>query len=673
MSKSISTLAAGSLVRDVNTKYSGSPIIWKIAEHNHTGYPSGSTTLITEKCITTHCFDGIEASNSDSNRRQYGNNRYKFSNIRQWLNKAGANWYEAQHEADAPPTNANNYSQKPFGYDTENGFLSNLSTDFLNNLLDTELSVVMASVDGGGSETVTDKIFLASVNEVGLGSGGAFPIFTDNNSRKGYMTAECLAWYNAGGYTATINDARYWWLRDAYASHAYSARYVHTDGALNYNLAYFGHYGVRPLCNIQSSILVTDEPDENGVYDIIFAVDTAPHISGADENKGNIYGGFNYQYSVTDNSQSDTVTAVEKIDGNVIRTYTVTLGSVNSFALSTAAWRALTYGSHTATITVTDTEEQSETRTITFTKHQAAPTISGSDASLGEIVTELSYNYTVNDLNGVDGDIVTVVENLDGVVKKTYQPTLGAQNIFAIDQENWLAVAFGNHTLVITATDSYGQSATRTITFVKRNYAPAISGSDTDLGIKNAAFDYNYTIYDQNFGQGDKVTVTEKVDGVQKRSYELEEQTNAAVNIPVDTFICMENAQHTIEVEATDSEEETVTRTVTFTKNQNISLTLAEPVVNEGDQEAMPVEAIINLDAYVPTGASINVQICNNGFDATPTYEDCTVEAVNGQTYTFVNDSKTAERWGVNIKITINKGTATETPYLASVNVRFKY
>lgn len=262
MPQAISNLPVGSLVKDLNSKYLGAAIVWKIADHNHAGYPAGSTTLISDKILTSHLFDAKEVNNSDSNRRQYGNNRYKFSNIRQWLNKSSLPWYIAQHSADAPPTNENGY-YPAFGYEEEAGFLSNLSADFINNILETTYSVALASVDGGGTENLTDKIFLASVDEANLGSGGSFPVFTDNTSRIGYYTAEGVAYHNKeisdhslSLSPITTTTARYWWLRDAYASYSYSARNVSASGALSGSNALSGSYGVRPLCNLNSSILV---------------------------------------------------------------------------------------------------------------------------------------------------------------------------------------------------------------------------------------------------------------------------------------------------------------------------------------------------------------------------------------------------------------------------------
>ena len=62
----------------------GKPIIWRVIGQNH--YGSGQVSIQTENIIKLACFDAIEGSNSDSNRKSYGNNNYAVSNIRQWLN-----------------------------------------------------------------------------------------------------------------------------------------------------------------------------------------------------------------------------------------------------------------------------------------------------------------------------------------------------------------------------------------------------------------------------------------------------------------------------------------------------------------------------------------------------------------------------------------------------------
>lgn len=284
MAQSINDLAVGSKVKfgrySVESEES-QDIIWQIADKNHTGYPDDSITLITEKIIDIRAFDAKEPSNSDSNRQKYGNNRYKDSNIRQWLNKSGYPWFQKTHGADEPPTEegTNNYGT---GYDDKPGFLSDFTDEELNAILDTTLTVAKnTAVDGGGTETVVDKIFLASVTEVGLANepGGAegslLPLFSDDASRVAVVTKQVEDHSN---YDKT--GAWYWWLRSPSSSGSHHVRYVNASGALINNNAYRGSHGVRPLCNLKSDILVSDDPDVDEAYTIIFAI---PHIITLDK------------------------------------------------------------------------------------------------------------------------------------------------------------------------------------------------------------------------------------------------------------------------------------------------------------------------------------------------------------------------------------------------------
>ncbi len=202
----------------------GKPIVWLVADKNHTGYPSNSVTLVTNQIIKMLCFDAKESANSNSDRRSYGNNRYIYSNLRQWLNSAAAAgaWYTAQHSADAAPTSGNVWSGYN-AYDGLAGFLNAFTADERAALLDTTITVGKSSTDGGGTETCTDKIFPLSCTEVGLSGdhtcGSKLAIFSDNSSRIATVTAECVANSNYNSNPAA-NAAWYYWLRDAYAGSA---------------------------------------------------------------------------------------------------------------------------------------------------------------------------------------------------------------------------------------------------------------------------------------------------------------------------------------------------------------------------------------------------------------------------------------------------------------------
>jgi len=268
----ISNLPVGALVKDITTKYYGSPIVWVIADKNHAGYPANSVTLLSKYILSLKCFDAAEPSNSNSDRRDYGNNRYLYSNIRQWLNSAAAAgaWYTAQHSADAPPTNANvwnGYNE----YDAEAGFQNDFSANFRNALLSTSLTVVKADVDGGGTETVADEVFLLSTTEVGLADegyaeGSKLALFSNNTSRQAYPTTLCVS---NSEYTHTdlkTDLPWYWWLRTPYVSNTRLQCYVVPSGRRDSQYPFCGAYGIRPACNLPSSILVSDTPDEDGAY-----------------------------------------------------------------------------------------------------------------------------------------------------------------------------------------------------------------------------------------------------------------------------------------------------------------------------------------------------------------------------------------------------------------------
>jgi len=268
----ISNLPVGALVKDITTKYYGSPIIWVIADKNHAGYPANSVTLLSKYILTLKCSDAKEPSNSNSDRQNYGNNRYLYSNIRQWLNSAAAAgaWYTAQHSADEPPNNANvwdGYNE----YDAEAGFQNDFSANFRNALLSTSLTVVKPNIDGGGTETVVDKVFLLSTTEVGLADegyaeGSKLALFSDETSRLAYPTALCVSNSEFTSTNLTTNRPWHWLLRTPYAPSARSGRYVNTSGGTYYGDVYIGRWGVRPACNLPSSILVSDTPDEDGAY-----------------------------------------------------------------------------------------------------------------------------------------------------------------------------------------------------------------------------------------------------------------------------------------------------------------------------------------------------------------------------------------------------------------------
>ena len=237
-----------------------------MADKNHAGYPSNSVTLVTNQIIKMLCFDATEPSNGNSDRRNYGNNRYIYSNLRQWLNSAAAagQWYTAQHSADQTPDSSHVWS----GYNAYSGlagFLNAFTANERAALLSTTITVGKNSTDGGGTETCTDKIFPLSCTEVGLSGdhvcGSKLAIFSDNSSRIATVTASCVANSNYPSNPSS-GAAWYYWLRDAYAGSADGARLVNSEGTLYGDSAYDGRSGLRPACYLDSDLLISVEDDE---------------------------------------------------------------------------------------------------------------------------------------------------------------------------------------------------------------------------------------------------------------------------------------------------------------------------------------------------------------------------------------------------------------------------
>ena len=232
----ISSLASGTKVK--LGKWKNTDLQWKVARDTS----DQSIRLVLEptsvSLLGNKMYDNKEPSNSDSNRRNNGNNRYIYSNIHQWLNATKASgWYTAQHSADAAPA----YSSSP-------GFLSGWSENHVNALDKATLTTSRSRVDGGGTETFVARVALISTTELGLQSGtggGRLDIFNSDGDR---------------------STGTYYWTRTPYPSHSIGAYQVTSAGDLSINNFVYLAYGVRPLCIPVSTALVSLGMDDDNCY-----------------------------------------------------------------------------------------------------------------------------------------------------------------------------------------------------------------------------------------------------------------------------------------------------------------------------------------------------------------------------------------------------------------------
>ena len=213
------------------------------------------------------------------------------------------------------------------------------------------------------------------------------------------------------------------------------------------------------------------------------------------------------------------------------------------------------------------------------------------------------------------------------------------------------------------AESAYTTSVTRTVT---NNRPPVISGTDGALGsFSTAAPSYEYTVTDAD---GHQVDVVEMLDGVTLRSYTVTLGQTNTLTIGSEAWLKVVNGSHTLKIVATDAKDASVTRTLTFTKAVT-SVEFEQTLAMEAD--AMPTKALVNIQGNFPAGCTLQVWICNNGNDASPTWEDITQKARTGQKHYFTNKTKTAAAWGVKVKAKLLRGSATETCYIQSIGGNF--
>ena len=386
-----------------------------------------------------------------------------------------------------------------------------------------------------------------------------------------------------------------------------------------------------------------------GFRPVLEILNTDPLISDSDRNLGDKNQNFTIEYTVDDADSGDVLAATESIDGRTTKSFAPTRKAKNTISINI---REHSLGSHTVKVVVTDGQGGTATRTWTFTRVNSAPTISGTDTNLGDKNIGFTYNYTVND---ADGDAVTVVEMLnDETLRTINNAPKGEQLSVSITSEKLYALGLNTvNNLVITATDGQGGTTYRRLTFKRTNSAPAISGQDEDLGQQTGSFAEKYTVTDV---EGDNVVVTEFVDDKQIRSYQATLGQEETIELSRENWLVLANGDHQLRVEAVDGNFATSVRVWNFSKKETvIAFQFAQPE----ETDARATKILITPTWHIE-GSVAKVEACNNAFDASPAWEDITAQVAINRVYNFLNQSKTAEKWGVNVRFTIEKNEGYE-------------
>lgn len=200
------------------------------------------------------------------------------------------------------------------------------------------------------------------------------------------------------------------------------------------------------------------------------------------------------------------------------------------------------------------------------------------------------------------------------------------------------------------------------------NTAPVINYSGgSALGDKTEGFTLSYSVSDAD---GDAVTVTEKLDNVVQRTFApaLGETQQFQAALPAN-FQTILNGNHTITIEATDGKAAAAPVNVTFSKAvHSASITLSTPLAADD----MPTAIRLSITGDIPDDAVWTAEVCNNAYDASPTWENIKPAIQSGYNFVFSNKTKTAENWGVNFRIEVTRGPSNTGGYIYAIEGGFQ-
>lgn len=225
--------------------------------------------------------------------------------------------------------------------------------------------------------------------------------------------------------------------------------------------------GVRRTVDIDLSVLdlgshtlVIRAKDQEGVRSAprtytFSKTNTAPTISGVDEDLGAKNTGFSIVYQVND-MEEDTITITERLNGTVLRTinnakkleditltidvdllYTLELNKVNEIEIEAK-----------------DDKGGTTYRRKTFVRDNTPPIISGADSDLGEMLNEVNITYSATD---VEGDAITLSCYLDDkLVVEPFEAEDNHEYHYTLSDYDFSTHGSGLHTFKVVAQDDAG-------------------------------------------------------------------------------------------------------------------------------------------------------------------------------------------------------------------------
>lgn len=305
----IKDIPEGSLIDFGKNKFEGQykdgveDISWRIIAKDHnaldSGYPENGITLIADRVIKYMAYDAKEPSNTIRDRQNSGNNRWRTSNIRQWLNASGGanQWYVPQNlgvsgtdNKDTPPKSEYMLNMpRNYPYAEIGGFMNSFSERESEFLLKTVVKTMIPRVSEGGMESLEyenteDFFYFPSISEMtgqtnGItieGGGGV----SEGSQIEGLNTyrntrASLLGLENGANYGLNPETDKAYFYRSPSNDSNDVRRFFDGDSISKSSTAKaFNVSGIRPMTNVREDMIVV----KTGPISYKFVDNANPHI-----------------------------------------------------------------------------------------------------------------------------------------------------------------------------------------------------------------------------------------------------------------------------------------------------------------------------------------------------------------------------------------------------------
>lgn len=542
-------------------------------------------------------------------------------------------------------------------------FLNLFDNDIKNAIKQVKIPYQNGTGSGGsvasGANGLSCKIFLLSGYELGWTTSDN-SWFPKDGAKLSYFTAGTSSAANNKRIAYYNSSATGWWLRSPSTYSTSGVWGVGSDGSCG-GWYYGNSYGVRPALVLDSSLSVSDDGSvkTNQPPTTPSSISVPENISGGStitvswgtstDPDGNLEG---YIVERSDNGGSSWSQIYQ---GNA----TSTQNSV-AYGTQSVMYRVKAYDSN---------GEQSGYRTssqvvvINNTAPSAPPSISVPTEVKGGSTLQITWSASSDTEGNVSGYVLERKVD-DGEWTQVLKDN-------ALSYTDTITKGWGTVAYRVKAYDAYNAesawttSQTRT---VNNNTAPTITCDYEDnqnLGTKTSGFTVSYSVNDED--AADSVTVTEKMDGVVKRTFTATKSQNNSFAVTGEYFMKLLNGNHTMVIEASDGKE-TTTLTLTFAKKVvKAVITLETPM----DADAKISICAITVTGHIPTDADYTVEVTNNAKDDSPVWEDCTQECKNGNNYLFQNETA-ANGFAFNFRVTAERGDSDEGGYITSIQGGFQ-